>query len=435
MIDRERELSGVEQLYVRSNRIDPGCGRLRSASVVRNDLIEPLMATGRAWYLVHDIERTTYHYEDGAYIARVHTPEPPISATVSTERADDVKSAVRMALEATDTPEDLTTLPYSSSYVVPLDDRTSLILSQSSHITIDAHSVLALAQPLMTAAITGQPQPVAEPEAQYDEYVAWERGLVNGPEGSQRKRWWQTRLATVRTATINDVRRGAAARHRGSAEHAVAATAQGAVFDRLAAAYFLTLSAMADTDTPVASFARSLRSEVPRCATTAGNLVDYVPVVVFVDPATSLGDFCGTVRDARLDSFAHYLPLATILELVGERWEANPTPLLQFMFNVQPAGAMEAFASDESIADSDDLFIPITRTFERQDLTLVVKPDNREHRWLLASRADAYSVTRASEIEAAVAATEKLIATSPDTTVREALARLDLPVPTIGTHS
>jgi hypothetical protein len=394
--------TGVQQMCWQSNRRDRTAGHQCLGFRLRDDAT--LAAWSRffaAWSASSaDVLRTTFGEERGTVVAHVH--DEPQESLINVGRFDSEEEARHRILEiATSGLSDLNSLPLLKNFVATLNGGGHLVVVVSEHIVHDGAMIgLAIAGVAATRKQGEMPSEFARAPTYQGDYLAAEQQLVRSAQGTQRMRFWERLIGDVEPLSIcgADVREappnGALETIREVSIPDTPLWNQSTPFDQLAAGMAILVLPWLAGDDVVLNMPWSRRSSNPQFRLVAGNLTEYLPIRVRVDPALSFDELVTQIAESRKQARANYLPLTYILHGLGLSWLADPTPFLQVMINAMPSVAAPVLLHpvDDTIELTDGIMVrpllPIGRAFERQDLSILVTRYPGVLRWRFGARTD-----------------------------------------------
>jgi amino acid adenylation domain-containing protein len=219
---------GQEQLWL-VDQLDPGAATYNSQASLR--LEGPLDAGSLARSLSeivrrHEALRTTYSIADGLLRQVVQAAGPvALPVTDLTERDQGVREheAHGVAVREARRPFDLANGPVIRARLLRLADDDHVLLVMVHHIAFDGWSKGVFFRELSglyNSFTCGRPSPLPELPLQYADYAAWERDLIDGPQGRTLSAYWRRRLdgAPEMLGLPTDQPRPARQRHRGAIE-------------------------------------------------------------------------------------------------------------------------------------------------------------------------------------------------------------------------
>lgn len=392
-------VSEVQALCFRAKRGDSLAGRhslgMRFQS---SELYEYFRMLLGQWHLQSDALRTSLHEDESGRVYGLLHDDAPERVEVLEGRFSLEDATAQLARLTLELPADLGTLPHIAQLVAELDDGAVLAVMQSEHVIHDGAALASIAAGFVAAASDDAPS-----ARTYQEYVAIEQALLAGPEAERRVDWWEEHLRSALPFGVPEGDRGPGPMRGVLAEvgnvpwPAGSASDAPAIFDVVCAALVFAVQALEPPADVVFNMPWSRRSIEPGFETTAGNMVDYLPLRLAYDPVAGMEQAAAAVAAERRASQAHYLPLGYLLERLGLSWGADPTPLLQVMVNLLPPSAAPILLAPttEPIPFLPGIYLcPIPasgRTLERHDLGLLATRIDGSLRWRLGMRHDVYA--------------------------------------------
>ncbi|HEX3527654.1 MAG TPA: amino acid adenylation domain-containing protein [Thermoanaerobaculia bacterium] len=149
----------------------------------------------------HEILRTTFPEVDGRPVQVVHPPFAvalpliDLTALPAERRLACAEELVRREIR---TGFDIARLPLLRWLLLRLDPRDHLLLQVEHHFVHDGWSLAVFLRELKeiyTAYHAGLPSPLPEPPVQYTDFVAWQRGWMQGEALAAQLAYWKDRLA------------------------------------------------------------------------------------------------------------------------------------------------------------------------------------------------------------------------------------------------
>jgi len=384
-------LSFAQQRLWFLDRLSPGSHEyhLTWALRLRGPLDEEAFDTALSGLFArHAVLRTRYPVDASGVSYQQVDPSPPVFPKVSelcAGEAADLLAAVRALAEQ---PFDLAAAPPVAVHLlrVAADDHVFVLVLH--HIAGDAWSETILAHDLAElyrAALEGRPPALVAQPVRYADYAVWQRDRMAGDRLQQQLAHWRERLTGLHPVELpTDRPRPALRDGRGAAvEFTLPAEVTAPLLDlgqRHGATAFMTFLAAF-----LAVLTRYVRTEelcvgTPVAGRDRPELEDLVgffvnTVVLRVDTAgdPTFRELLGRVRAVALDAFEHgELPFERIIEELSPQRDRSRTPLVDVMFEVQPA----ASGSPDLPGLAVTRLVP-KRTTAKFDLslTLVANPD------------------------------------------------------------
>jgi len=149
----------------------------------------------------HEILRTTFPEVDGRPVQVIHPPFSvalpliDLTALPAERRLACAEDLVRREIR---TGFDIARLPLLRWLLLRLDPRDHLLLQVEHHFVHDGWSLSVFLRELKeiyTAYHAGRPSPLPEPPVQYTDFVAWQRGWMQGEALAGQLAYWKDRLA------------------------------------------------------------------------------------------------------------------------------------------------------------------------------------------------------------------------------------------------
>lgn len=271
---------------------------------------------------------------------------------LTTRPAAERPKALRAALDQTSSqPFDLENGPLFRFHVYRLDREEHVLGVVFSQMVFDGASFDAFIRELTegyAALIQDRPWPLPEPEAEYVDYVAWNRERI-AAKGAQQTEWWKNYLGEeIAGGTLPlDRRRPAMPKYQGSALpleipaellpglHEVA-KASGVTFQMvlLGALFVLAYRLSGQRDCWIATPIEGRTH--PALEGMIGTFVNMLLLRAPVDSALSFAEFVKEVRSLSLEAFDHQdIPFDRLGLRVKKEKGAPPAPLFQMEFSYQ----------------------------------------------------------------------------------------------------
>ncbi|WP_182880432.1 non-ribosomal peptide synthase/polyketide synthase [Microbispora sp. H10949] len=331
----------------------------------------------------HESLRTTFGQEDGHGVQTVHPPyevETPVhdlSGLPGPER--DAESERLLAAERA-RPFDLRHGPLMRATLIRLAPTRHVLALALHHIVTDGWSMGVLAEELgvaYAALAAGREPELAELPVQYGDFAVWQRERMSGEVLSGQLGYWRERLAGLEPLELPaDRPRPAVRSGRGAVvEFTVPASVVAGIkaagrsrdatmFVPLVAACAVVLgrwSGQGDVALGTVTSGRE-RAELERLV---GFFVNTVVLRTRVDPAQTVEELLGGVRDTVLEAFAHQdVPFERVVEELAPARDTSRTPLFQAMIVLQntddgpprlPGLVVEEIAPATAVASTDVL--------------------------------------------------------------------------------
>lgn len=250
------------------------------------------------------------------------------------------------ALELSDahvrTPIDLSSPPLIRPQLLRLGPRDHLLVLVVHHIVCDAWSIKLMLRELAEgyASPAGPDRPPAAPG--FLDFVAWQREMLDGPEGERLLRHWSQVLSDVDPAPLpTDRPRSERRPYVGDVvpielDRRVVADLKRAAGDQGMTLYMLLLSAYSIAigtclgrhevvvGSPVANREQESMEEV------VGYFTNMLPMRVRLDGDSTLGELFRQVRETALDAYDHQaLPFARLVREIAPQRHAACNPVFQ----------------------------------------------------------------------------------------------------------
>ncbi|MEV0275649.1 amino acid adenylation domain-containing protein [Streptomyces sp. NPDC050610] len=297
----------------------------------------------------HDVLRATFPTVDGAPALRI-SPRggvplalTDLSRSPAAAREAAMGEAVTRAALA---PFDLTNGPVFRAELIRLADDDHALVLAFHHIVVDGWSLGILDRELSAlyqAALSGAADPLPAPARSYQEYVAAERRLLDGPRSREALDYWRSELAGAQLklplptdrphpaaqSFDGDSRPFALPPELGKQLEAVASRYRSTRFITLLAAYAVLLSRLASTPDLVIGVPVSGRTEL-EVEGTVGLFVNMLPLRVRCAPDTAFGTLVQQVRDTFLAGHEYQdLPFQLLVEELQPDRSTARHPLFQ----------------------------------------------------------------------------------------------------------
>jgi amino acid adenylation domain-containing protein len=327
-------------------------GGLDSAALLR--AVETLTA-------FHPALRTTFHAPQGEPFQRVHDRLDPEFLVEDVSSRSDAAVLERLH-EIAFRPFDLERGLFRVA-VLERREGEPFVLFALHHLAADLWSFGTLAGQLAALygrEIGGAAVPAEGRLLRYSDFVAWQRALLQGPEGERLWSWWQERLShglrdldlpTDRPRLPVQTHHGGTVRRRVTPETAdrlrALARREGATLhSALLAAFEVVLyrhSGQADFQVGVPVSART-RAEL---ADLVGYLINVVVVRATADGSERIDAYLRRAQREVTGALEHQdFPFPLLAERLQPARDASRSPLFQALFSLQRAAA----AGDESLA-------------------------------------------------------------------------------------
>lgn len=243
-----------------------------------------------------------------------------------------------------------------------LGDEDHLLLVVIHHAAIDVRSFARLLDELRdryTAQSGGAAASVAPPERDYQDYVAWQNGVLAGPEGERLRQYWSEQLAGVATPpppplarSDGTPRREGWTLHLEIDEHRAAALEalgqrHGATLTATLLALWCAVAARFTGSDEVVVGTPTLGRSRSEWADTVGFFVNVVPLRIALGDRPGWPALIERARRALAGAFAHQdLPFRDIVALTGPAALDDVHPLVNTLFHLrgrEEGGELEPF--------------------------------------------------------------------------------------------
>jgi amino acid adenylation domain-containing protein len=353
----EPPLSFAQQRLWFLDQLEPGSPLYNIALAVRleGSLDVPTLERSLAELLRrHESLRTIFPARSGQPV-QVITHAQALLRSVDLKHlpeAGRMDEARRLALEEAQRPFDLGRGPLLRAALLSLDEREHVLLLTMHHIVSDDWTMAVLIQEaaaIYEAFLAGRPSPLPEPQVQYMDYAAWQRGWLQGELLEQQLAWWRQQLADAPRALElpTDRQRPAVQSFRGAHQtvimpralmEAVQAMSQreGATpYMVLLSAYQVLLHRLSgQLDLSVGSpIAGRNHAELERLV---GCFVNTLVLRTRLSPEQTFRELLAQVREVVLESLAHQdVPFERLVEELRPERDLSRSPLFQVMFVLQ----------------------------------------------------------------------------------------------------
>jgi amino acid adenylation domain-containing protein len=268
---------------------------------------------------------------------------------------DRVALTARRAAQHARAPFDLATGPLLRSDLLRFDATDHAWLLTLHHAVCDGWSVGILFDEVSrayAAHLAGRTPAFGPLPLQYADYAVWQRETLDGGDLDPQLAYWRDRMAGAPPllALPTDRSRPPAQRHAGAlvettlpapvsaAVHGLARRERVTPFMTLLAAFGAALNRLTGARDLVVGTAVDGRGRV-ELEPLVGFFTNTVPLRLAVDPASSLREMLGAVRECVVDAQSHAdLPFERLVEALVPRRDPSYHPLFQLMFDVQPGG-------------------------------------------------------------------------------------------------
>ncbi|HVC19691.1 MAG TPA: amino acid adenylation domain-containing protein [Vicinamibacterales bacterium] len=320
----------------------------RIDGVLRRDLLERAVSE-----IVrrHDVLRTSFHLTDGRPVQRVE-PAAPVTLALAdlTGTPDPAQEAAiaRLAQDEAARPFDLTRGPLLRGLLVRLTDRRHALLLTLHHIAADGWSMGVLAREftaLYAALAAGTPSPLPEPEFQYADFAAWQRGWLDGPTIERLLAFWRGQVEGAEPLELPaDHPRPAVQSYRGrtlsftlpaptAAGLRALARGEGCTPYMVGFAAFATLLARSSGQDDFLVGSPVAGRDVAGTEPLVGCFVNTLAVRCQPDLAQPFRAYLAEVRARLLAGYAHQqLPFEQLVQAVAPERDLSRAPLFQVMF-------------------------------------------------------------------------------------------------------
>ena len=355
--DEGLELSYAQQRLWFIDQMEPGSAAYNIPAAVRlkGELDEEALCRSLSEIARrHEALRTTFPSSDGEPRQRIHQhlelrPEViELRQAGEAERERELEEVLRVEAGRG---FDLSKGPLIRAKLVRVAESDQVLMLNMHHIISDGWSLGVIVSELAHlygAYARGVEPSLSEPEVQYADYAAWQRGWLRGEVLQTQLDYWKERLDGVSVLELpTDRPRSAAAAHRGAVERfelsEELAQKLRRVSRREGVTMFMTLIAGLQAllsrysgqediavGTPVAG--RNLK-EVEGLI---GLFVNTLVMRVDLGGDPSVSELLGRVREAALGAYAHQdLPFEKLVEELQPDRSLTHAPLFQVMFNFQ----------------------------------------------------------------------------------------------------
>lgn len=424
--------TGVQQMCWYANRRDRSAGHQGIEFRLADD--ETLAAWKRFfadWSATSaDVLRTTFSEDRGNVVAYVH--DEAAESVIDMGRFDSEDEARKQIWEIISNEfSELNSLPILKSFVASINGGDHMAVVASEHIVHDGVMIgVAAAGVAATRKLGELPAEFAKSATYQGDYLAAEQQLLRSGEAAERMRFWERQLGAVAPlsltgSSVRDAQPGGVLGPiREVSTPDIPFWSENTAFDQLAAGMAILARPWIVGEDIILNMPWSRRSSNPQFGLTAGNMIDYLPIRVRVDPALSFGELVTQIAESRKQARQNYLPLAHIVREFGLDLSADLVPFLQIMVNDMPAVAAPFLLSSQEhlvvLADgvrAGPLPRPIGRAYERQDLGLLVVRYPGVLRWRLGIRKDALTDTQRVGCDARLVSIITHAAADPTATV------------------
>ncbi|HEV2640008.1 MAG TPA: condensation domain-containing protein [Actinocrinis sp.] len=301
----------------------------------------------------HEILRSIVVDEHGTPALRVlpASPEPPLSWADITDLADaDPESALAQELASfAKTILDPAVGPLLRFRAVRMHDDTTVLALAVHHLVSDATSVRILLSEISrdyTAALHGQPSPIAAPELQYADFAVWERDVLLPEAEKTDTDFWRKTLhgAPDQLDLRPDRPRPAVKGTLGRRTDYLVGGGTGSSLLSFARAHRTTpfaaalaaFAALVTRSTGIEDFLLGTlcaNRTTPEIEQLIGQFANTVPLRVGTGGDPGFAELASRCAAAVADAVDHgRLPLSRITDLAGRRRDPSRTPLVQHLF-------------------------------------------------------------------------------------------------------
>jgi acyl carrier protein len=304
--------------------------------------VEALRASLRRLVSRHEALRMRFGLDEGRLAQEpVEVAEVELPLTDLSKLPDPGLRALELSDAHVRTPIDLGSPPLIRPQLLRLGPRDHLLVLVVHHIACDAWSIKLMLRELAEAyASPVAPDPTAAPG--FLDFVAWQREMLDGPEGERLLRYWSQALSDVDPAPLpTDRPRSEGRPHVGDVvpielDRRAVADLRRAAGDQGMTLYMLLLSAYSIAigtclgrhevvvGSPVANREQESMEEV------VGYFANMLPMRVRLDGDSTLGELFCQVRETALDAYDHQaLPFARLVREIAPHRHAARNPVFQ----------------------------------------------------------------------------------------------------------
>ena len=299
----------------------------------------------------HEILRTTFPYEDGNWVQRVHPPFAVTVPVVDVRGDADVESAVQRVVDDRFRERiDPTRLPLIRWTLVRLAEDRHALIQVEHHLVHDGASfarLLGEIAALYRAASEDSPVLLPPTGFRYRDFASWQRALATTEAGEAQLEYWAKTLEEVpaplelpadRLAPVSFTYRGASLREPVPPElfdniQSLAATLGCTPYMVMIAAFFAFLHLYTgETDIIVGSGLANRR--LPGTDSIVGMLVNTVPLRAGLEVDETTQELILRVRDVCLGAYAaQEIPFEEVVRRVAPERHGGPSPLYRHLFS------------------------------------------------------------------------------------------------------
>ena len=333
----------------------------------------------------HEALRTTFVVRDGTPQQVIAAPRAitlPVHDLSGVPEGVRERSVLQIASSELQQPFDLARGPLFRCALVRLTDDEHLLLLNAHHIVCDGWSVGVLLRELSAiyaAFSSGQRSPLPPLSIQYADYAVWQREWLRGERRDRDLRYWQDRLAGVRTLQLPlDRPRPVSPTFQGghqpvvlsrSLSAAVTALAQrfnATTFMTLLAAFTALLHRYTGQDDIVVGSPIAGRTR-PETEPLIGFFVNTLVLRIAVPGDVTFAGLLTQVREVALDAYSHQdLPFEMLVDELQPERDLSRNPFFQVMFQLY--SVTDAGPSSED--GRDELWMNVERGTANLDLAL-----------------------------------------------------------------
>ena len=287
-------------------------------------------------------------------------------------------------------PFNLAEPPLLRAALLRIADRDHILVLDAHHLIADGAAFDTLVIEFI-AAYQGLPLPPAR--AQYDAYVAWERGLQGSDKLAAQRRYWLDRFADEipRLELPTDAPRGPRQSFRGAAVHgeldltktarlrALARDLDATLFTVLLSSFYLLLAHLSGQDDIVIGTAVDHRS-AGDFAGTVGTFARTLALRSRVEANASFRQWVGQIKANVLADIDHQdFPFDALVDALGLPRDMSRNPLFDVMFVFEQAARRVVRSHDLVFSQHE-----IDPAFTSFDLTLSFVDEGEVLRWSLS---------------------------------------------------
>lgn len=305
--------------------------------------VEALRAALRRLVGRHEALRMRFALDEGRLVQEpIEAAEVELPLTDLSKLPDPELRALELSDAHVKTPIDLGSPPPVRPQLLRLGPRDHLLVLVVHHVVCDAWSIKLMLRELAEAYASpaGPDRPPAAPG--FLDFVAWQREMLDGPEGERLLRHWGQALSGVDPTPLPTDRPRSEGRpyvgdvvpieldRRAVAELKRAAGDQGmTLYMLLLSAYSIAIGTCLGrhevvVGSPVANREQESMEEV------VGYLANMLPMRVRLDGGSTLGELFCQVRETALDAYDHQaLPFARLVREIAPPRHAACNPVFQ----------------------------------------------------------------------------------------------------------